>query len=278
MTGRTKIEWTDRSWNPITGCTRVSPGCAHCYAARLAEGRLRNRYLENADCLSPDRADDPFAVRIWRGRFDHPKAWKTPRMIFVNSLSDLFHVDVPEELIREFLNVMLEADWHVYQILTKRPARAADILSRLPGFGGLPDHIWIGTSIESQRYVYRASHLCSVPAAVRFLSLEPLLGPIELPYREMRSISWVIVGGESGPGARPLELRWIRSLRDQCHSFEVLVPFFVKQLGSAWAKDPTLRALTDIGLPRDSAGGDPDEWPRDLRIREWPGAWRRSQT
>jgi protein gp37 len=230
MGQQSRIEWTDSTWNPVTGCTQVSAGCDHCYALSLAHKRLRDTYLKQPPVRnSSEDAANPFAVRLWPDRVSEPLRWRTPRRVFVNSMSDLFHADIPEAFVRELFKVMLQADHHCFQILTKRPARAARFFNRNAElFAGrrMPAHIWLGTSIESQAVAYRAEQLRLVPARVRFLSCEPLLGPLSL---NLRSIRWVIVGGESGRGYRPLCLDWVRAIRDQC--LERGVAFFFKQVG-----------------------------------------------
>lgn len=236
MSERTGIEWTDATWNPVTGCTRVSTGCDHCYAATLAEKRLRQVYLRRIPVIdSPENRADPFAVRLWPERLDRPIHWTEPRMIFVNSMSDLFHVDVPDEFVRTVFEVMLTADQHVYQVLTKRPARAAKFWDRhrdALGLTRIPEHIWIGTSIENSDVSYRARHLCAVSAEVRFLSCEPLLGSLD--SLDVCGIHWVIGGGESGPGARPVDPSWALELRNLCQRSRV--PFFWKQWGGRTPK------------------------------------------
>jgi protein gp37 len=236
MGDRTSIEWTDATWNPTTGCTKVSAGCDHCYAERLALGRLRERYLARkpAHDIAANRRD-PFAVRLWPHRIDQPRAWADRRMIFVNSMSDLFHNDIPEEFLRRVFTVMLEAAQHVYQVLTKRPARALRFWRRnrdLFEDGEIPDHIWIGTSVEDQQVAYRISQLKDVPAKTRFLSCEPLIGPLVID--DLDGIHWVIAGGESGPEYRPVEVDWVRSIRNQCK--RAGVPFFFKQWGGLTPK------------------------------------------
>jgi protein gp37 len=230
MAQQTRIEWTDATWNPVTGCTEVSAGCDNCYAHALAHRRLRSIYLRRSPISVSDEAkNDPFAVRLWPERVDEPIRWRTPRMVFVNSMSDLFHVDVPEEFTRRLFEVMLAADRHIYQILTKRPSRASRFIRRNADLfenGIVPDHIWMGTSVELESVAYRVHHLRLIPARIRFLSCEPLLGPLDLALDE---IHWVIVGGESGRGYRALNLEWARSIRDQCA--RAAVPFFFKQVG-----------------------------------------------
>ncbi len=235
MGERSAIEWTDSTWNPVTGCTKVSAGCDNCYAHTLAHGRLYHVYMRRSPIRdTPENRTDPFAIRLWPERLDQPKKWREPRMIFVNSMSDLFHVDVPPEYVRSIFEVMLEADHHTYQVLTKRPARAARFFEEnrdLFPSARIPAHIWIGTSVEDQRVAYRVRHLVAIPAEIRFLSCEPLLGPLKL---DLEGIHWVIAGGESGIGYRKLDLDWVRSIRDQCVAAGV--PFFFKQVGGRTPK------------------------------------------
>jgi protein gp37 len=235
MGDRSGIEWTDATWNPVTGCTKVSMGCDHCYAASLAERRLRDVYLRRAPVVdSAENRTDPFAVRLWPERLNQPAKWLEPRTVFVNSMSDLFHVDIPDEFVIEVFRVMLEVDRHIYQVLTKRPSRALRFWRRhatLFGNQPVPEHIWLGTSIENQDVVYRADHLRQVPATLRFLSCEPLLGPLSL---DLSGIHWVIAGGESGPAHRPLDLAWVRGIREQCRGSGVA--FFFKQVGGRTPK------------------------------------------
>jgi protein gp37 len=233
---RTGIQWTDATWNPVTGCTKVSAGCDHCYAAVMAERRLRHIYTRRLPVVDTvSNRSDAFAVRLWPERLDQPIKWSEPRMIFVNSMSDLFHQDVPEEFVLEVFAMMLLAPQHIYQVLTKRPARAAKFWARnCRGLGltTLPRNIWIGTSVENLDVSYRVRHLRAVDARVRFLSCEPLLGPVdELP---LSGIHWVIGGGESGPGARPVDPSWAIGLRNLCEREGV--PFFWKQWGGRTPK------------------------------------------
>lgn len=218
MSDRSDIEWTDASWNPVTGCTRVSPGCAHCYALRFAErfrGVPDHPYVMGFDLtLRPERLTQPLR-------------WKRPRRIFVNSMSDLFHEGVPAEYIQRVFEVMEAARWHTFQVLTKRHERLAVLAQQLHW----PPNVWMGVSVENQRWALRASYLRDVPAAVRFLSVEPLLSPVCL---DLRGIDWVIVGGESGPRSRRMRPEWVRSVRDQCVGAGVA--FFFKQWG-AYAED-----------------------------------------
>lgn len=229
------IEWTDSTWNPVTGCTPVSRGCDHCYARTLAHGRLRDAYLRRDPQLPTlDARDDPFAVRLWEERLTQPAQWRDRRAIFVNSMSDLFHADVPDTYVRRIFEVMLRVDRHRYQVLTKRPGRALRFVAAngdLFGGGAIPDHIWMGTSVEDQDAAFRVDQLRRLPAGTRFLSCEPLLGPLRL---DLAGIHWVIAGGESGLGFRPMEGEWVRGVRDQCQAAGV--PFFFKQWGGRTPK------------------------------------------
>ena len=243
MAQRSSIEWTDTTWNPTTGCTKVSSGCDNCYAERISNRLLSATYCGRLPVVNTKANRlDPFALRVWPDRLAAPRTWAAPRRVFVNSMSDLFHKDIPELFVRKCFEVMLDVDRHVYQVLTKRPARAAKFInekhSDLFSGRGLPEHIWIGTSIENQEVDYRVRHLLNVDAQVRFLSCEPLIGPIDLGSfigpDHQRVISWVIVGGESGPGARPIEAEWVRRIRDQCGIADVA--FFFKQWGGLTPK------------------------------------------
>ena len=235
---KSKIEWTDQTWNPTTGCRKVSAGCDNCYAATLA-ARLKRmgnpRYQK-------DGPDGPgFGLTLHRDKIEDPLHWKKPRQIFVNSMSDLFHKDVPIEFIRRVFDVMEECDRHIFQVLTKRPRGMAKILKQFyPGRKRAPKHIWLGTSIESDAFTWRADELRKVPARTRFLSVEPLIGPV--PSLKIHRIHWVIVGGESGKGARLMDRQWARDIRDLCKS--KTVPFFFKQWGKKTnnpnPKDPTI--------------------------------------
>ncbi len=241
MADRSDIEWTDATWNPTTGCTKVSRGCDNCYAEALAHRLLSDTYRRRLPVVqSPENLADPFAVRVWPDRLGIPRSWKAPRRVFVNSMSDLFHADVPELFVRRCFEAMLEADWHEYQILTKRPSRAARFVARNSDLfeqNGLPAHIWIGTSVEDQAVSHRIRHLLAVPAAVRFLSCEPLIGALSIAgdlEEPDPGVHWVIAGGESGVGARPMELSWARRLRDECDALGI--PFFFKQWGGRTPK------------------------------------------
>ncbi len=215
MAQNSAIEWTEATWNPTTGCTKVSPGCAHCYAERMAY-RLQ--------AMGQPRYDQGFDLKLQEDIVDLPLQWKKPRLIFVNSMSDLFHKKVPDEFIRRCFQVMKRASQHQFQVLTKRPERVVELAEGLE-WG---DNVWMGTSVENTTYLERVRVLKRVPAMIRFLSIEPLLGVI--PRLPLKGIHWVIVGGESGPQSRPMELDWVRRIRDQCVAREV--PFFFKQWGA----------------------------------------------
>ncbi|MCT9932422.1 phage Gp37/Gp68 family protein [Planotetraspora sp. A-T 1434] len=279
MSDRSSIEWTDATWNPVTGCTKVSPGCDRCYAETFAERwrGTKGHYFENG-----------FDVQLRPDKLDQPLRWKKPRRIFVNSMSDLFHKDVPDDYIARVFALMALTPQHTYQILTKRHGRMRSLLNsghfvakvwgevdkRAPGVGAqavsmwpsmpLPN-VWLGVSVEDQKWAdLRIPALLETPAAVRFLSCEPLLGPVDLaksvpakPYWH-DGIDWVIVGGESGPGARPMHPDWVRSLRDQCQAANVA--FFMKQAGAVLAKE--------WGCS-DRKGHDSAEWPEAFP-REYP--------
>ena len=214
MGENSQIEWTESTWNPVTGCTKISPGCAHCYAERMAR-RLK--------AMGQPNYRNGFRVTVHEHALDLPLGWKRPQTVFVNSMSDLFHEDVPVDFIRRVFDVMRQADRHLFQVLTKRSARLAELAPLLPW----PANVWMGVTVESRDYLHRIDDLRRVPAAVRFLSLEPLLGP--LPGLDLADIDWVIVGGESGPGARAMVEAWALDLRDQCR--RAGVAFFFKQWG-----------------------------------------------
>ena len=214
-----KIEWTDATWNPVTGCDKVSPGCKFCYAERLSK-RLKAAGMA--------KYRNGFAVTLHPDTLEIPLRWRKPRSIFVNSMSDLFHDEVPDDFIGAVFDVMTRADWHRYQVLTKRPERVASLNSTLLW----PAQIWQGVSVENQDYAHRIDLLRDTAAAVKFLSLEPLLGP--MANLNLEGIDWVIVGGESGPGARPMQPDWARDIRDQC--LDAGVPFHFKQWGGVFKK------------------------------------------
>lgn len=214
MADHSHIEWTESTWNPVTGCSKVSQGCKNCYAERLAK-RLQ--------AMGNPRYANGFSVTLHPDLLDLPHQWLKPRTIFVNSMSDLFHEEVPLEFIQQVFATIKATPRHTYQILTKRAARMEELASHLPW----PKNLWMGVSVESAGVTWRIAHLQRVPASVRFLSVEPLLGPIRaLP---LDGIHWVIVGGESGPGARPLDERWVRNIQGQCAGADVA--FFFKQWG-----------------------------------------------
>jgi protein gp37 len=230
MSDQSAIEWTEATWNPVTGCDKVSPGCAHCYAETFAE-RWRG--------VPGHHYEQGFDLRFWPERIEQPLKWRRPRRIFVNSMSDLFHERIPDDFIAEVFDTMRLADWHVFQILTKREDRLVELAPDLPW----PPNVWMGVTIENRRFIHRADSLRQVPAAVRFISAEPLLGPLE--GLDLSDIDWLIAGGESGPRHRRMDLDWVRDLRSRCHDADVA--FFFKQVGGRTPK----------------AGG------RDLDGREW---------
>jgi len=219
MSIKSVIEWTESTWNPLTGCTKISPGCKNCYAERMSK-RLH--------AMGQPNYSNGFTLTIHEQCLDLPLTWKKPQMIFVNSMSDLFHEDVPIEFIQKVFYVIQEAYWHTFQVLTKRSERLVELSNSL----NWPDNLWMGVSVESQRFIYRIEHLQRTKSILKFLSLEPLLGPLSnLP---LNGIDWVIVGGESGPGARPIEENWVVGIRDQCINSNV--PFFFKQWGGTRKK------------------------------------------
>jgi len=226
MAANSSIEWTQSTWNPVTGCTKISPGCKHCYAERMA---LRLQAMKQ-----PNYADG-FKLAMHHQSLGLPLRWKKPQTIFVNSMSDLFHEDVPLAFIVEVFNVMRQASWHNFQILTKRSGRLLELSPVLEW----PKNVWMGVSVENADYAYRIQHLRSTGASVKFLSLEPLLGP--LPNLDLCGIDWVIVGGESGPKSRLIEKWWVTDIRDQCQ--QAAVPFFFKQWGGVRKK--TMGRLLD---------------------------------
>ena len=225
MSDNSKIEWTDATWNPVRGCTKVSPGCVHCYAETFAE-RFRG--------VPGHPFEFGFDLRLVPEKLGDPLRWSKPKKIFVNSMSDLFHEDVPDAYIDKVCSVMLAAKWHTYQILTKRADRMSSLLEGRLRAAAEASHIWWGVSVENRKHgLPRIAKLRSSKPAVAFLSVEPLLE--DLGQMELRGIHWVIVGGESGPGARSMSPDWVRSIRDQCH--QVNVPFFFKQWGGVRKKE-----------------------------------------
>jgi protein gp37 len=224
MSLNSKIEWTDATWNPIRGCTKISPGCAHCYAETFAE-RFRG--------VVGHPYEQGFDLKLIPAKLEEPLRWPASKMVFVNSMSDLFHEDVPEDYIERVCRVMQEARWHTFQVLTKRSERMRDLLRSQLEFAACEPHIWFGVSVENRKHgLPRVEHLKSAPASLRMLSVEPLLE--DLGSLDLTGIGWVILGGESGPGARPMEADWVRSVRDQCKMAGV--PFFFKQWGGVRKK------------------------------------------
>jgi len=304
----TGIEWTEETWNPVTGCSKVSPGCAHCYAETIAKRFGGTTAYPEFRPWTPENA--AHNVVLHPERLDQPLRWQRPRMVFVNSMSDLFHELVPDTFIAEVFDAMARSPQHTFQVLTKRPERALEWMHAWvrafdrPGPWPL-SNVWLGVSIENARHTYRADVLREIPAAVRFISAEPLLGSLFVgPDRnppdtdfiqgfrkplDLTGIDWVIVGGESGTGARPCDLAWIREIRDatlnRAEPTMHQVPggvdvwenerpaLFVKQLGAnpTYLDDLTIGVYKEKPLKlRDRKGGDIDEWPVDLRIREFP--------
>ncbi|MBJ7527880.1 MAG: phage Gp37/Gp68 family protein [Sphingomonadaceae bacterium] len=234
MSDGSTIEWTDATWNPVTGCTKITRGCDNCYAERFAE-RWRG--------IPGHPFENGFDLTLRRERVQQPLRWKRPRMIFVNSMSDLFHKKIPMSFIDSVFDTMEAAHWHVFQVLTKRSSLMLRYLSARYRDGRGPAHIWCGVSVEDAKAKPRLTHLRESPAGVRFLSVEPLIGAVGT--MDLTGIDWVIVGGESGPGARPIHLEWVREVRDQCLAQDVA--FFFKQWGG----------------PRPKSGG------RELDGQEW---------
>ncbi|PSB15939.1 hypothetical protein C7B65_23065 [Phormidesmis priestleyi ULC007] len=239
---QTGIEWTDKTWNPTTGCDKISPGCLHCYAEALTQ-----RF--------PKNFSNGFGLTLHPARLEEPLRWRTPSRIFVNSMSDLFHEDVPLDFIKQVLSVIRLTPWHVYQILTKRHERLRDLTSELD----FPENVWLGVSVENQNYVDRLEYLREVPVSVRFISCEPLLGALKL---DLTDIHWVIVGGESGQKNRPIKVSWAEDIRDQCQ--KAGVSFFFKQVGGRTPKAGG-RLLND-----EIWDEMPDAW--DQHIRRWGSA------
>ena len=245
------IEWTDETWNPVTGCTRVSPGCDHCYMYAL--------YPRLTAMGVPGYEGGPDEVRLLPERMQAPLGWARPRRVFVNSMSDVFHPSVPYDFVNEIFDIMREASvqrGHTFQVLTKRPGRAVGWWERNGARydGEWPAGVWIGTSVESQKYAPRISVLARLPASVRFVSAEPLLGPVDLrQWLDDGAVHWVIAGGESGRSARPMDLAWARELRDQC--LEAEVAFFLKQLGGRRGKRSGEKAVLDGATWRQMPAG-----------------------
>jgi protein gp37 len=307
MSTKTKIQWTDISWNPVRGCSMVSAGCENCYAMKQAHRFSgNNKPYWGLTEIGPHGPRWNGNITMVPGLLDEPLHWKKPRRIFVNSMSDLFHGDVSEEFIEQVFVTMARSPRHTYQILTKRPGRMLAFLQRNStggrilhladdrgvesGAWPLPN-VWLGVSVEDQATAdERIPILLQTPAAVRWISAEPLLGQVDMKDEYLlpsfasdddryyqpggRGLDWVVVGGESGPGARPCDLQWIRSIKDQCQAAGV--PVFVKQLGSKAVSDIRTRLPSDdwvrITCLQDKKGGDISEFPEDLRVREYPDA------
>ena len=252
MSDKSKIEWTDASWNPARGCTKISPGCKHCYACTFSE-RFRG--------VAGHPFEQGFDLRLVPDKLDEPLHWAKPRKVFVNSMSDLFHKDIEDDYIVRVAEVMMRAYWHTYQVLTKRSERMRDLLNSKLASAAKAPHIWWGVSVEDKTYgVPRIVHLQAAKVAVRFVSAEPLLE--DLGDVNLKGIDWPIVGGESGHGARPFHLDWARNLIRVCHCQQVAC--FVKQVGrQPWDAGKRLQ----LGSAK---GGDPTEWSVDLRVREYP--------
>jgi protein gp37 len=218
MASTTNIEWTDATWNPVTGCTKISAGCDRCYAERFSErfrGTAKHPFQTGFDLtLRPERLEQPLR-------------WRSPRMVFVNSMSDLFHKEIPHEFVARVFDTMEAASWHTFQVLTKRSSLMRNFLRNRYGTAPGPSHTWFGVSVEDGTKLSRVRHLRDAPAGLRFLSIEPLIGPVG--KIDLTDIDWVIVGGESGPGARPMKEQWALDIRDQC--VEAHVAFFFKQWG-----------------------------------------------
>jgi protein gp37 len=221
MSDKSKIEWTDATWNPVTGCTKVSAGCANCYAQTFSE-RFRgvpNHPFQNG-----------FDLTLRPDRLEWPLLWKEPRRVFVNSMSDLFHEKIEDEYILKVFETMERAEQHTFQVLTKRTARMAAWVQKYYSNKKIASNIWMGTSLERQDFYERVEFLKRIPSKVRFLSVEPLLGPIQFKAHDLRALDWVIVGGESGPHSRPMSKEWVTDIKDQCEKQKV--PFFFKQWGA----------------------------------------------
>jgi protein gp37 len=243
MADRSAIEWTEATWNPVTGCDKISAGCDNCYALALSK-RLKAMGVEKYQNDGDPRTSGPgFGVTVHPAALEQPKRWRSPRVVFVNSMSDLFHAKVPVSFVEDVFDVMRETPQHTYQVLTKRAIRARRLADRLDW----PDNMWLGVSVENSQYFSRVDELREIPAAVRFLSCEPLLGSLE--GIDLDGMGWVIAGGESGPNYRPMELSWARGIRDDCT--QAKVPFFFKQWGG---RTPKL-------LGRELDGRTWDEYP-----------------
>lgn len=256
MSSQSAIEWTDATWNPVRGCTKISPGCKHCYAETWAE---RFRGVPNHPY------EQGFDLRLVPDKLLEPVRWREPKMIFVNSMSDLFHPGISDEYIAKVAKIMFLADWHIYQVLTKRSQRMMEMLNgKLRQFSRC-QHIWWGVSVENRKHgLPRIEHLRQAQVAVRFLSVEPLLE--DLGDINLNGISWVIVGGESGPGARAMRAEWVKAIRDKCK--HTRIPFFFKQWGGTRKKESgrKLEGRTYDEFPALARGGAPDESKRMLLL------------
>ncbi len=241
--GKSAIEWTESTWNPVTGCTKVSLGCKHCYAERMAK-RLK--------AMGQPNYEQGFQVTVHEKTLEFPLMWRKPQMVFVNSMSDIFHEKVPEGFIRRVFDVMRQASWHTFQVLTKRAERMHNLADEID----MPPNVWMGVTVEAKRYLNRLDHLKNIPSRVRFISFEPLIAPVgEI---NLSGIDWVIVGGESGPRARPMDKAWVVEILDQCLSAGV--PFFFKQWGGTNKKksgrlldDRTWNELPKLTVPLERA-------------------------
>ncbi len=259
MSDKTSIEWATATWNPIRGqnarhtCARISPGCDNCYAATMTRRGLMG--TAPSDYGVGETPNDP--ARLDEFALTQPSRWKKPRTIFVCSMTDLFGTWVPDVWQHRIFDEMENNPQHTYQVLTKRPKVMRDFINRKWSYPYQPQFIWLGTSIEADRFGFRANYLRETNAAVRWISAEPLLGG--LPTVDLTGIDWLVAGGESGPGSRPLLLAWLRELRDRCESAGTA--YFVKQMGTLWARENGLKA---------NKGGDIDAFPPDLRIRQMP--------
>ena len=264
----TNIEWTEQTWNPTTGCDRISPGCDNCYAltwAKRLKGMGQAKYQNDGD---PRTSGPGFGLTVHPDVLAEPLRWKKPRKVFVNSMSDLFHARVPVDFITEVWRIMQATPQHTFQILTKRAARLPRVLDRVHEALNLDEplpNVWLGASIESDDHARRATALRHSVAAVRFVSAEPLLGP--LPSLDLDGIDWLIIGGESGPGARVVEPWWIADLIHEARQAGTAP--FVKQMGSVWARHTSWGGKT-VAAWGDTKGGMPQYWPAHLHVREYP--------
>ena len=269
MSRKSAIEWTNGTWNPVTGCTKVSAGCDNCYAERLSE-RFRG--------VKGHPFEPGFDLTLRPARLEQPLHWRRPQLIFVNSMSDLFHKEIPKEYIHRVFETMERADWHVYQVLTKRSSLMRRFVRERYPDGDAPSHMWLGVSIENDTALTRLRHLKETNASVRFVSFEPLLGSVGTVNLE--NIHWVIAGGESGPGARPVEADWVRELRDQCEFQHVA--FFFKQWGGRtpkaggntldgrqWMEYPKIERVLRSGEPLRAAGAPVEDENQPMDVGPW---------